>query len=249
MGTITDKVRKVLWARSGNLCAMCKKPLILENVADGNPTVVGDECHIVSDAKDGPRYDAAFPAQEIDQVENLLLLCKVHHKLVDDNASTYTRALLMQLKDNHEKMVKERMSFSTVSANPRVVRSKEKVPSALLRISSGKELQAMLQGCMGSYQNWDENLSEAENEIVGGFLQNLQDYADLQPGMEPMDSVRASHSIQSLMDDLENSGFWVFAAREEQTLTGGIHPDSQWIVLHISILRKDNKSIVKLDDA
>jgi hypothetical protein len=139
------------------------------------------------------------------------------------------------------------MSASAVPPNPRVVRSKDAIPAALPRVASGKELQALLQGCMGSYHNWDENLSDTETELVGGFLQNLQDYADLLPDMEPLDLVRAAHSIQSLMDDLERKGFWVFAAREKQTLTGGVHPDSDWMVLHISVLRKDKETIVELE--
>jgi hypothetical protein len=36
------------------------------------------------------KYDSNFPADKLDEAENLILLCKVHHKLVDDQTETYT---------------------------------------------------------------------------------------------------------------------------------------------------------------
>ena len=55
----------------------------------GNPvdddSIIGDECHIVSAATNGPRYDPDFPDDQLDDYSNLLLLCKVHHKLIDDH--------------------------------------------------------------------------------------------------------------------------------------------------------------------
>lgn len=81
-----------------------------------NPTstdeesVVGDESHIVSREANAPRYDPDFPDADVDSYENLLLLCKVHHKMVDDQKATYTAEILRQTKMDHEKWVSEKLS-------------------------------------------------------------------------------------------------------------------------------------------
>ncbi len=43
---ITDRTRKILWARSGNCCAVCRKDLIIDASDDDDESVVGEECHI-----------------------------------------------------------------------------------------------------------------------------------------------------------------------------------------------------------
>lgn len=75
-------------------------------------SVVGEECHIISGKPGGPRSEPSFPDSEIDGYPNLLLLCRVHHKLVDDQAETYTAELLRQLKQNHETWVSESLDLA-----------------------------------------------------------------------------------------------------------------------------------------
>jgi HNH endonuclease len=99
---ILDKTRKMLWGRSGSLCAFCRRKLIEEKTAVNDESIVGDEAHIHSEKEGGPRYDPLFPKERIDSYENLLLLCKIHHKQVDDQPETFTADILRQLKSNHE---------------------------------------------------------------------------------------------------------------------------------------------------
>ncbi len=102
---ISDRTRKLLWGLSGNQCAICQEPLIAEATQADRESVVGDECHIVSGKPDGPRYNQAFPQDEVDEYPNLLLLCKIHHKMVDDQTKTYTADRLRQIKAEHEKRI------------------------------------------------------------------------------------------------------------------------------------------------
>jgi hypothetical protein len=69
--------------------------------------VVGDECHIVSGQTNGPRYESQFPSDRLDALDNLILLCRVHHKVVDDQAATYVVDRLKRLKADHERWVTE----------------------------------------------------------------------------------------------------------------------------------------------
>ncbi|MBC3194055.1 HNH endonuclease [Pseudonocardia sp. C8] len=99
--TISDKDRKVLWARSGNRCALCRQPLVAERTATDPEAVVGDEAHIAARSPGGPRYGES-PANLVDSYDNLILLCRVDHKKVDDQSASYTSAVLRQMKSDHE---------------------------------------------------------------------------------------------------------------------------------------------------
>ena len=95
---ISDKTRKSLWGRSGNRCAMCRRELIIESTPNDDESIVGDECHIISGKGQGPRHDHLFPLDRLDEPANLILLCRVHHKMVDDQCDTYTADILRQMK-------------------------------------------------------------------------------------------------------------------------------------------------------
>ena len=48
-----------------------------------------------------------------DDVDNLLLLCHEHHKLVDDNPEEFTEARLREMKQKHEKM-RDKIDFKKI---------------------------------------------------------------------------------------------------------------------------------------
>lgn len=90
---ITDKNRKTLWARSGNRCAMCRTELVAEKNEDERNLNIGDECHIISKRPTGPRHNSNY-GKDYDDYDNLILLCKNHHKTIDELWETYTVNLL-----------------------------------------------------------------------------------------------------------------------------------------------------------
>src|SRR4051794_8513285 len=96
---ITTQIRKALWARSGNRCAICTTQLALAPTS-GRATLVGQECHIVARSPGGPR--AGLPVADIDGIDNLLLLCATCHRLVDDQPEHYTVDRLREIKRGHE---------------------------------------------------------------------------------------------------------------------------------------------------
>lgn len=104
--TYTEKTKKLLWGKSGCVCAFpgCHKALI-GNEGD----IQGEMCHIVARNKGGPRWRGNFEG-DISGEENLILLCAEHHKLVDDFPQKYTEELLHQYKRNHEDEVKARIN-------------------------------------------------------------------------------------------------------------------------------------------
>ena len=78
---ITDKTRKILWVKAGGRCSYCQVQLVTEGTDTDDPSVFGEEAHIVGQSPNGPR---AGNIADVDSYANLILLCRKHHKQVDD---------------------------------------------------------------------------------------------------------------------------------------------------------------------
>lgn len=106
---VSQKTKIILWAKAAGRCAFlgCRRELVMQAVAPDEESLVGDICHIVSESRKGPRGQSAMNTEERDSPANLILFCKVHHKLVDDQWRTYTVELLLQMKEQHERWVRE----------------------------------------------------------------------------------------------------------------------------------------------
>jgi hypothetical protein len=104
MVSISDRDRKILWGRSGNRCALCRRILVAERTSGDDDAVVGDEAHIAAQSPGGPRYGECAPSA-VNSYENLILLCKVDHKMVDDQKQHFTSARLLQTRKEHEAWV------------------------------------------------------------------------------------------------------------------------------------------------
>jgi hypothetical protein len=91
---------KRLFALSGNRCAFpeCTTPLIDPK----SGSVVGEICHIKGDKPGAPRFDCTQSNEERQSFKNLLLLCNVHHKIVDDDEELYTVDKLCEMKLSNE---------------------------------------------------------------------------------------------------------------------------------------------------
>lgn len=110
---ITLKTHKMLWGRSGNKCAFpdCNKELVLDETETDDSSIVGDEAHIVAKEPNGPRGDSILSSNDRDKYDNLILLCKVHHKLVDDQPNTYTVEKLSEMKRKHTERIQGRPDY------------------------------------------------------------------------------------------------------------------------------------------
>jgi len=245
--SITDKTRKVLWGRSGSLCAFCKAHLVIDASAVDSESVVGDECHINSSAPNGPRHDSALDPNpgSIDSIANLILLCRVHHKLVDDQPETFTADTLRRLKANHEKWVKDRLGQSNQPEPVRVVRNPAEIPKHLSLVTSAKTMLDLSSDCHGRYDDYPDDLTERDLDCVGAFLQNLTDWVDLGIN-EPYERISAQKSLAESMSELDQAGLRVYAGREKQQLRGGAGGPSAFYALHVRIVRRDDPSQIPL---
>jgi hypothetical protein len=221
----------------------------MDATAQDDESVVADECHIISARIKGPRHDPTYSAEKIDSYENLILLCRTHHKMVDDQASTFTTEILRQIKLNHEVWVKQKLSEDADKKKPiRLKRVKQNMPSFLFRLTTGKEVLDLVMDAMAYAFDHDDLKSQEEVDLVGGFLQAAQDWGDLRDCLETSDRVQIAFELTASLQELEKSGFFVFGGKEVQLLEGGALPEpSNWPVAIIRVLRKDNNSIMKFD--
>lgn len=99
MSTITEKTVKRLFALSGNYCAF---PGCTTRIVQPTGTITGDICHIKARSKKGPRFDPMLKAADRDAYENLILLCKIHHTIIDGEWEKYPISKLCGYKRNQE---------------------------------------------------------------------------------------------------------------------------------------------------
>lgn len=100
----SEQTIKRLFGLSRNRCAF---PDCSTAIIQTSGTVTGRICHIKARRPNGPRYDSAQTDEERHAFENLILLCSVHHDIVDSEPDNFTVERLKQLKDNQEKNGRE----------------------------------------------------------------------------------------------------------------------------------------------
>ena len=99
---ISNKDMKKLFGKSAGRCNICGVEVFDENV------VVGEMAHVIPRKKGGPRGEYQCDG-DVDSIENIILLCLKHHKIVDDMPAEYPPERLYAIKGSYEKYVKERM--------------------------------------------------------------------------------------------------------------------------------------------
>lgn len=107
---ISLKSHKILWGRANNQCAICKTELIVDSVdSSDDPSIVGEEAHIIARKESFTRgeYDS-LSIEERDHHSNLILLCRTHHKQIDDQPAHFTVERLREIKAVHESQLKSR---------------------------------------------------------------------------------------------------------------------------------------------
>lgn len=236
---ITEKTRKILWARSGNRCALCRRELVMPETRVDDAAVIGDECHIVSAKPNGPRNNKKLPKDEYDKPSNLLLLCKIHHKQVDDQENTFTIERLTMLKTQHESWVRD-------SLEPKSEKHRQSV-ELLTRITTGKDLTSISSGCLAYLFDNDEPKNETEMKAISDFHQNAQDWTDIWDEIEAGSRVEAQFGLSSQIKELEQLGFWVFGLRQVRKVKI-MEKSHTWPVFIMTVVRNTNPGITPVGD-
>lgn len=115
---------KKLFAVSGNLCAFpgCSTPLY-DSESD---SIIGEICHIKGERKGSARYDENQSDKDRQGFDNLLLLCKIHHTIVDGDRVAYTFERLIQMKTDHQARHRSPPPFDNATVERFVTQAKTK---------------------------------------------------------------------------------------------------------------------------
>jgi len=193
--SISKKDSKRLWAKSGNRCAICKEELVKTN-KKGLDYIIGEECHIISSKSNGPRYENGL--KNYDCYENLILLCRNHHKEIDEvcNVGKYSKNELIRIKKEHELLMSQYYPLN--------------YPLRLML--SGRELYNVVTGV---YEvRWNEIMSSEGDSSVVSMIQHLvmekiNDYALLGES-ERIDFVNELHE---LLNDFSKKGIFIYGRK------------------------------------
>ena len=108
---VLDKDIKLLFGKAGGRCSICRSQIIVSPHPDVPESLIGEVCHMVAQSKKGPRRNYPnFDFSRVDKYENLILLCKHDHKIVDDNPGLYSVENLVKLKQKHEEWIDKELS-------------------------------------------------------------------------------------------------------------------------------------------
>lgn len=106
---IPTATQQALWARAAGRCQFrgCNKVLYLDKLTKGASNL-GQVSHIVSWTPSGPRGHPERSEALATIIDNLILTCRDHGKLIDDTerVETYPESLLLEFKQEHEERVR-----------------------------------------------------------------------------------------------------------------------------------------------
>ena len=112
--SITSKNKNLLWAISGGRCqyAGCNKVLYRDVLTKKtyNSSYIA---HIIADEPNGPRGDIVRSKLLSNNIDNLMLLCDTHHRLVDkDDVDGHPESRLLDMKKKHEDRIERLTSIA-----------------------------------------------------------------------------------------------------------------------------------------
>lgn len=84
---VSPTTQKLIWGIFAARCAMCRQKMVWESQAGGR-SLIGEIAHIVGARMTAARGRVALSGDR-DDANNLMLLCREHHKIIDDNEMEY----------------------------------------------------------------------------------------------------------------------------------------------------------------
>jgi hypothetical protein len=228
---------------------MCRVPLVAAKTDDDPEAIVGDEAHIAAQSPGGPRWDQRPPGVGIDSYDNLILLCRVHHKVIDDQPHQYTAGRLLEIKADHERWVSDRLDDVATPGLFDVSTG----PIRMTALTTGTAVWNVINDSE-AYLLSSPSDGEADSDAVDladEFLQLCHDYGEVSADVKDrgMGSVReAKRTFQEYIARLAGHGLLAFGTKQVRHVPG-YSPPVYFRVAVISVVRADDLAIVPVDDA
>lgn len=235
-----------MWVKAGGRCSICRVQLITEETEQDDPSVFGEEAHIVGKGRTGPRA-ATIP--DVDSHKNLILLCRKHHKQVDDQVGHYTIKRLKKIKRAHEEWIS---SLGTEGGNGpvRLIPDPTRPPKKILRLFlKGSDFWYFFDGATAFYPSWPGDISDEHADLIARLFDDLRDWMDVCSDIDSFQAKRdAAKAFDGYFKELAQAGFFVGARERFMLLIGGGSSDSSsWRTIDIEIQPVSHAQVVRAD--
>jgi len=172
----TETVKRRLWVLAGGRCQLkgCNKYLLEDPTTNTKIRSFGELAHILASSPDGPRADITISKDCLREEDNLLLLCKDCHNVIDHRlrVEEYTIDLLKSYKQEHEARIKTLTGISPDQAT-RVLRLRGNIRGNSISLSPEKIRMAIFNN-LNRYPHYrtseyevDIDLTEFPEETCG----------------------------------------------------------------------------------
>ena len=239
--SITVRTRKALWARSGNCCAICRTELVSLELKEVPGVIIGEECHIISSKRTGPRGNEPFEG-DFDEYDNLVLLCANDHSRIDAVTTFFPATRLRLIKREHEQWVRATLRKDVTAFSNDQFRIE-----SLARIETGRQLFELFSDSHAYQFDYPELESQTVMEAVSGLFQTMQDYGDISSEIEVSDRIRIGFELTEEIKELEELGLVLFGSRREMKIRVRFEeetkPPMDWFIATLVAVRPDNPSI------
>ncbi|MFE7188111.1 HNH endonuclease [Kitasatospora sp. NPDC057541] len=240
---VSEKTRKIIWGEAGGRCAICRVQVVAPGTDWDDPSVFGEEAHIVARSKGGPRAGALDDAS-IDSHTNLVLLCSKHHKQVDDQPGHFTVDLLREIKAEHAAWTRS-LGAATPGRLRLVPDPAFPQPRRLKLITRGSPLWNMIKPSMSFEYALPDCLPEEDEDLILEFLGLVQDYCDIASELTGVRENRdAEMALQSYLSKLAERSFLVGAFVRHMILTDSSGQEgTPWLMLRVEVLPASHATI------
>ncbi|MEV0734268.1 HNH endonuclease signature motif containing protein [Polymorphospora sp. NPDC050346] len=231
--SISEKTRKIIWVEAGGRCAICKVLVLTPGTETDDPSVFGEEAHIVARSPGGPRAGGLAPGR-LDSHDNLLLLCSKHHKQVDDQPLRYPVEELRRIKRDHAawNAALAPRNRPVLVPDPRFAQ-----PVASETLATGSRLWNLFVECPATSYTYPNHLAPGDGVLIVEFLNLLRSYAEniqhMRGARELMD---AEHALNGYLAKLAERNYSL-GAQVRRALAAGTVPGEAvaWYELHLEV--------------
>lgn len=105
---VTHQTRLILWTRAAGRCQYegCNKPLLGDIISGAEKLNTAYVAHIVAREPEGPRGDSVRSPELANDINNVMLMCDTHHRLIDrEEVKEHPETRLLEMKSMHESRV------------------------------------------------------------------------------------------------------------------------------------------------
>lgn len=198
---VSLRTTKMLWGRAAAMCAFeeCRQPLVMndENDGSGDYALIGEGCHIVAASPDGPRGQSDLLLNQRNKYPNLILLCRNHHRLIDEQVHSFSVLRLQQIKKEHEAWVKSQTGLY----DEKKQRDEEYYVTIVERWEEDCRLE--------NWENWSSDVVDGRPRIAAELIESLSKFnvwlfRRVWPGRHP-ELEQAFHNFMRILEDFRKT--------------------------------------------